>query len=48
MVVKTSPASALEMIEADLLFQFLIVTLDSPSDLRQTDELFLGRIGGHR
>ena len=48
MVVKASPASALEVIESDLLFELLIVTFDSPSDLRQADELFGGRIGGHR
>jgi hypothetical protein len=48
MVVEASPASTLEVIEADLLFEFLIVAFDSPADLRQADELFWRRIGGHR
>ncbi len=38
--VKASPASSLEVIEADLLLELLIITFDSPSDLRQADELF--------
>ena len=37
-VVKASPGAALEMIEADLTFHVLVVALDAPAQLGQSDE----------
>ena len=37
-VVEASPGAALEVVEADLLFEFLIVALDSPAELGVGDE----------
>ena len=38
-VVKTSPASPFIVAEADLLLQVLIITLDTPPQLRGIDEI---------
>ena len=34
-VMKTAPGAPLEMVEADLAFQFLIVSLDAPAELHE-------------
>jgi hypothetical protein len=38
-VVKATPRSALEVIEADFLFHLLVVALDSPAQLCQPHQL---------
>jgi hypothetical protein len=47
-VVEAPPAASFEVIDADLLLQLLIVPFDSPSDLRQTNELIRSGIVRHR
>jgi hypothetical protein len=37
-MVKATPGPAFEVIEADLLFEFLIVALDAPAKLREPHE----------
>jgi len=39
MVVKAAPTSALEVTEAELLFEFLVVALDAPAQLGDADQL---------
>src|SRR5712692_6655990 len=39
MVMKAAPAAPFEMIEAELVLEFLIVALDAPAELGETDEL---------
>jgi hypothetical protein len=38
-MVKASPSAALEMIEANFTFQFLVVALDAPAKLHEANEL---------
>src|SRR3989442_15965706 len=45
MVMKASPAPAFEVIQADLLLEFLVVAFDAPAEFRQSDELFAWRVG---
>src|SRR5260370_38302999 len=45
MVMKASPASAFEVIQPDLLLEFLVVAFDAPAELRQSDDLFAWRVG---
>jgi hypothetical protein len=48
-VMKSLPTSSLVMREAELLLEFLIVALDSPTHLGDEDQLFdrgVGRCGG--
>jgi hypothetical protein len=46
--MKTSPATPLEVIEADLLFHFLVVALDPPAKLCQPNELLQRDASGER
>jgi len=39
-VVKASPCSAFEVVEAELALHFLVVTLDTPAELQKSNELF--------
>jgi len=36
------------MVEADLVFEFLIVALDAPANLGQADEIDQGQVGRQR
>ena len=45
MVVKAAPTAALEVAEAKLLFEFLVVTLDAPTQLGDAHQ-FLECSGG--
>ena len=38
-VVKASPHSTFEMVEPDLLLQFLVVAFDAPTQLREAHQL---------
>ncbi len=42
MMVKAAPVAPLVVPEAKLLLQFLVVALDAPAQLDQTDQLFEG------
>jgi len=44
-VMKAAPTAALEMAEAKLLFEFLVITLDAPAQLGDAHQL-LERSGG--
>src|SRR5829696_2142544 len=44
MVMEASPTSSLEVPEPELLFQFLIVPLDAPAQLRERDEAVEGDV----
>src|SRR3954468_23269185 len=44
MVMKASPTSSLEVPEPELLFEFLIVPLDAPAQLRERDEAVEGDV----
>src|SRR5215475_15034083 len=39
MVMETAPAAALEMIEAQFLFEFLIIALNAPAQLGEAHEV---------
>ena len=47
-VMKAAPVASLEVVEAELLFEFLVVTLDAPANLDGGDQLFAGDVGGQR
>jgi hypothetical protein len=38
MMMEASPPATFEMIEAELVFEFLVVALDPPAQVGQTDE----------
>src|SRR6266536_256699 len=38
MMMEAPPPSPFEMIEAELIFEFLVIALDPPAQMRQTDE----------
>src|SRR5829696_9464091 len=44
MVMEASPTSSLEVPEPELLFQFLVVPLDAPAQLRELDEAVEGGV----
>src|SRR5918995_4394524 len=44
MVMEASPTSSLEVPEPELLFQFLVVPLDAPAQLRERDEAVEGDV----
>ena len=48
MVMEASPTSSLKVPEPELLFEFLVVPLDAPAQLRERDEAvdFLGKLTG--
>src|SRR5215203_1012128 len=46
MVMEASPTSSLEVPEPELLFQFLVVPLDAPAQLRERDEAVEGTSSG--
>lgn len=48
MAVKSSPTTALEVVKTDLVFHLLVVALDAPPELRQSNEVFHGRAGSQR
>ncbi len=39
MVVKAAPVSALEVVEREFLFEFLVIALDAPATLDGVDQL---------
>src|SRR6266545_2188423 len=43
MMMEASPPAALEMVEPELVLEFLIVALDAPAELREADEGGAGR-----
>ena len=45
-VMEAAPAAALEVVEPNLLLQFLVVAFDAPAQFGQTHELTNGRFGG--
>ena len=44
MVMEASPTSSLEVPEPELLFEFLVVALDAPAQLRERDEAVEGDV----
>src|SRR3954465_9669981 len=44
MVVEASPTSSLEVPEPELLFEFLVIPLDAPAQLRERDEAVEGDV----
>src|SRR5829696_6060977 len=44
MVMEASPTSSLEVPEPELLFQFLVIPLDAPAQLRERDEAVEGDV----
>ena len=45
-MVESAPASPLDMDEAELAFQFLVVALDAPAHFGRVDENAEGRVFG--
>ena len=45
-MVKAAPASALIVVQAEVLFQVLVVALDAPAHLGHEHQLFQGRVLG--
>ena len=45
MMMKAAPATTLEMIEPELVLEFLIIALDPPAQLGEADEVGDGRRG---
>src|SRR3989338_1103088 len=43
MMMKPAPAAALEMVEPELVLEFLIIALDAPAQLGEADEISEGR-----
>src|SRR6266508_1205747 len=49
MMMEASPPAALEMVEPELVLEFLIVALDAPAEFREADEVGDGgRLGQGR
>src|SRR3990172_5137975 len=46
--MKASPATSLEVVQPELAFEFLVVALDPPADLRKPHQLRSGSVGRHR
>src|SRR5437667_12897077 len=49
MVMEAAPAASFKVIEAELVLELLVITLDAPAQVRQTDEVgerHRGRQGG--
>ena len=44
MVMEASPTSSLKVPEPELLFEFLVVPLDAPAQLRERDEAVEGDV----
>lgn len=44
-MVKTAPGASLEVVEAYLLLQLLVVALDAPTEFHQTDQFASARGG---
>src|SRR5260370_24149471 len=47
-MMKSAPSAPFEMVQSELLLEFLIVALDAPSQFRHSDELPERRIGRQR
>jgi hypothetical protein len=44
-MMKAPPGAAFEVVEADLSFKFLVVTLDAPAELHEPNQLFCRGVG---
>ena len=47
-VMETAPVSSLEVVQTELLFEFLIVALDAPAILDGVDQLLVGDVRWQR
>ena len=47
-MMKATPVSSLIMAQAELLFQFLVVPLNAPAHLGDSDQFYKGRVSGQR